>query len=80
MFTVFQVNKFGDLIEDLSQPCVCQRPIKRVVCRICGHYMEGRVRKPCAAHPMDLYLLDYSACPKPCGANPIHLQEVRVGN
>merc|ERR1711884_544365 len=50
---------------DTSSPnCICLRPLKMVLCRICGHNFEGRVQKTCSEHPMDTYLLDVPRCPR----------------
>merc|ERR1712117_979107 len=54
--------------------CVCFRPLKKIVCRICGKMIIGRVRRLCAAHPKHIWLLDVSACPR-CQVNPMWLQE-----
>jgi len=57
--------------------CICFRPLKRVMCCVCGYMiMEGRVRKMCALHPREIYLLDVTACPNPdCGVNAHYLTE-----
>jgi len=46
--------------------CICLRPLKRVMCCVCGYYMEGRLRRLCDVHPRDVYLHDVTECPE-CG-------------
>merc|ERR1712037_434742 len=54
--------------------CHCYRPVKKIVCRICGKLVIGRVRRLCPIHPNHIWLLDVSACPK-CAVNPMYLLE-----
>jgi len=49
-----------------DENCICLRPLKRVMCCVCGYYMEGRLRKLCNVHPRDVYLHDVTECPE-CG-------------
>jgi len=49
-----------------GENCICMRPLKYVICRMCGFVVkESRVRKPCEYHPTHLYLLDQSHCSNP---------------
>merc|ERR1719219_3287082 len=57
-----------------GQVCHCFRPIKKIVCRICGKMTIGRVRRLCQVHPNHIWLLDVSACPR-CEVNPMYLLE-----
>merc|ERR1712066_229068 len=47
---------------------------KKIICRICGLIVVGRVRRLCPVHPNHIWLLDVSACPK-CEVNPMYLIE-----
>ena len=42
--------------------CVCLRPLKLVLCQLCGETFPARKRQLCSSHPTDLYLLDIRAC------------------
>ena len=42
--------------------CVCLRPLKLVLCQLCGEAFPARKRQLCTSHPNDLYLLDTRAC------------------
>lgn len=43
--------------------CICFRDLKRVLCKICGKMLVGRIRQLCSVHPRDVYLLDINECP-----------------
>jgi len=42
--------------------CVCLRPMKLVLCKVCGETFCGRVSLECMVHPRDLYLQDLKEC------------------
>ena len=35
--------------------CHCHRPVKKIVCRICGLIVVGRVRRLCQVHPNHIW-------------------------
>ena len=43
---------------------LCYRPVKKVICRICGFIVIGRVMRPCPVHPDRIWHLDVSVCPR----------------
>jgi len=50
------------------QGCVCLRPLKLVMCEVCGETFCGRVSLECRVHPRALYLQDLKEC-KGCKQN-----------
>ena len=48
--------------------CVCFRPLKLVMCEVCGETFVGRVSLECRVHPRALYLQDVKEC-KGCKQN-----------
>jgi len=50
------------------QGCVCLRPLKLVMCEVCGETFCGRVSLECKVHPRALYLQDLKEC-KGCKQN-----------
>jgi len=48
--------------------CVCLRPLKLVMCEVCGETFCGRVSLECRVHPRALYLQDLKEC-KGCKQN-----------
>ena len=42
--------------------CVCYRPLKLVMCEVCGETFRGRVSIECSVHPKALYLQDVKEC------------------
>merc|ERR1712142_277595 len=42
--------------------CVCYRPLKLVMCEVCGETFRGRVSIECSVHPKSLYLQDVKEC------------------
>jgi len=44
--------------------CICLRPLKLILCRVCSNTTTGRLRNTCQVHPKALYLLDIEACPR----------------
>jgi len=42
--------------------CVCFRPLKLVMCEVCGETFRGRVSLACHLHPRALYLQDVKEC------------------
>merc|ERR1712004_951315 len=48
-----------------SPDCICLRPLKMVLCRICGHNFEGRVQKTCSNTQWILISLMYLDAPAP---------------
>jgi hypothetical protein len=44
--------------------CICLRPLKLILCPVCGYTTTGRLRKTCQVHPKAVYLLDVDACPR----------------
>ncbi|XP_013382250.1 uncharacterized protein LOC106153030 [Lingula anatina] len=57
-----------------DDPCCCNRSVKNIVCRACGHIFQGRVRRQCHLHPKTIHLMDMDCCPN-CKAT--HLKEFR---
>jgi len=51
-----------------AQGCVCFRPLKLVMCEVCGETFCGRVSMECRVHPRALYLQDLKEC-KGCKQN-----------
>ena len=49
-------------LRDGQAACVCLRPLKLVLCQLCGETFPARKRQLCTSHPNDLYLLDIRAC------------------
>jgi len=43
--------------------CICKRDLKRIMCKVCGHHLVGRIRQLCTVHPRDVFLLDINECP-----------------
>eukprot|EP00092_Neocalanus_flemingeri_P025392 GFUD01027529.1.p1 GENE.GFUD01027529.1~~GFUD01027529.1.p1 ORF type:complete len:183 (-),score=52.32 GFUD01027529.1:132-680(-) len=52
----------------VSQPCLCMRPLKLIMCAECGMTFPARLKLSCPAHPHDIYLLDVEEC-KGCKQN-----------
>jgi len=50
------------------EDCVCLRPMKLVMCEVCGETFCGRVSLECRVHPRALYLQDLKEC-KGCKQN-----------
>jgi len=50
------------------EDCVCLRPLKLVMCEVCGETFCGRVSLKCRVHPRALYLQDLKEC-KGCKQN-----------
>jgi len=44
--------------------CICLRPVKLILCPVCGYTTTGRLRKTCQVHPKAVYLLDVDTCPR----------------
>jgi len=44
------------------EDCVCLRPLKLVMCEVCGETFCGRVSLECRVHPRALYLQDLKEC------------------
>jgi len=61
-------NKQAGLTFKTSPPsldvegCVCLRPMKLVMCEVCGETFCGRVSLDCRVHPRALYLQDLKEC------------------
>ena len=51
-----------------QSPCVCERPLKLILCGGCGMTFPGRLKLACVYHPHDIYLLDVEEC-KGCRKN-----------
>ena len=52
----------------VDENCVCFRPLKLVMCEVCGETFVGRVSLECRVHPRALYLQDLKEC-KGCKQN-----------
>ena len=59
-----QKRDFNENKQDNPETCICLRPLKLILCPVCGYTTTGRLRKTCQVHPKDLYLLDVDACPR----------------
>ena len=53
-------------------PCVCDRPLKLILCIDCGITFPGRIRKKCPMHMSVVFLLDVDDCK---GCNKKSLRE-----
>jgi len=53
-------------------PCVCDGPLKLILCRDCGITFPGRIRKSCLMHKSAVFLLDVDDCK---GCNKKSLRE-----
>ena len=42
--------------------CICFRPLKLVMCEVCGETFRARVALVCSIHPRALYLQDVKEC------------------
>merc|ERR1719452_77925 len=42
--------------------CICMRPLKLVMCEVCGETFRARVSLVCSIHPRALYLQDVKEC------------------
>jgi len=56
----------SNFLGDDHPDCVCNRDKKMVICRMCGHTYNGRVRRRCTVHFNVRMLMDNDLC-KPCG-------------
>jgi len=45
-----------------DEDCMCSRPVKLVMCSLCGHTTTGRVRAQCSRHPKAVFLQDLATC------------------
>ena len=43
--------------------CICERPMKLVMCILCGFTKPGRVSFQCQFHPRAFFLSDFKECP-----------------
>ena len=70
----WQNDQAGQTYKPLPPPspdmknCVCFRPLKLVMCEVCGETFVGRVSLECRVHPRALYLQDLKEC-KGCKQN-----------
>jgi len=55
--------------------CVCDRPLKLVMCRLCGETFRGRLRLVCPRHPGQIFLQDVTACRGCSQADTQQMQE-----
>merc|ERR1712059_110904 len=59
-------NKVQEKAEEFnptkSKSCICHRPLKLVMCRLCGETFRGRVRVTCPSHPSAIFLSDVTVC------------------
>ena len=55
--------------------CTCSRPLKLVMCELCGETFRGRVKRVCNRHPKALYLQDVGECRKCKQDNVMKLKE-----
>ena len=42
--------------------CACARPVRLVLCSLCGHTEAGRVSVKCGLHPRAVFLQDMVTC------------------
>ena len=49
-----------------SIPCPCHRPLRLIMCKVCGVTFTGRLRLLCPSHPSTRYIQDVDVC-KECG-------------
>jgi len=47
---------------DVSGGCICMRPLKLVMCEVCGETFRARVSLVCSRHPRAIYLQDVKEC------------------
>jgi len=47
---------------EINAQCVCHRPLKLVMCEVCGETFRGRVSYGCRVHPRAMYLQDVREC------------------
>ena len=45
-----------------AESCICFRPLKLVMCEVCGETFCARVASVCSFHPRALYLQDVKEC------------------
>jgi len=45
-----------------SGGCICTRPLKLVMCEVCGETFRARVSLVCSRHPRAIYLQDIKEC------------------
>ena len=68
--------------KDVSAPdggcSLCDRPIKLVLCKLCGNTTTGRIAAPCPAHPRRLFLQDLTKCPACENADLDNLKEFEL--
>merc|ERR1712029_592177 len=55
------INSFK--AETNLEECICERPMKLVMCILCGFTKPGRVSFQCQFHPRALFLSDFKECP-----------------
>ncbi|KAF8359694.1 hypothetical protein PRIPAC_94689 [Pristionchus pacificus] len=55
--------------------CICEREKAHIACKRCGHECHGRLALVCLLHPMQMNLMDLSACPNPL-CHSVQLYEV----
>ncbi|XP_041359241.1 uncharacterized protein LOC121375714 [Gigantopelta aegis] len=60
-----------------SSDCVCERPVRTILCRSCGYIFPGRLRVCCPVHQTTIHLMDINCCPN-CRA--VHLKEFKSAN
>merc|ERR1712112_124649 len=67
----FPVEKGLNASEDISHevlslmvslPCLCERPLKLIMCKDCGAAFRGRIASRCPRHPSCKYLSDVECC------------------
>ncbi|GMR40050.1 hypothetical protein PMAYCL1PPCAC_10245, partial [Pristionchus mayeri] len=55
--------------------CICEREKTHVACKRCGYECTGRLALVCPLHPMQMNLMDLTACPNPI-CHSVQLYEV----
>ena len=55
--------------------CICFRPLKLVMCEVCGETFRARVSLVCGLHPRALYLQDVKECKGCKQTNKLALKE-----
>ncbi|GMT18475.1 hypothetical protein PFISCL1PPCAC_9772, partial [Pristionchus fissidentatus] len=55
--------------------CICDREKTHVACKRCGYECTGRLSIVCPLHPMQMNLMDLTACPNPL-CHSVQLYEV----
>ncbi|GMS88076.1 hypothetical protein PENTCL1PPCAC_10251, partial [Pristionchus entomophagus] len=60
-----------------SDGCICDREKTHVACKRCGYECSGRLALVCPLHPMQMNLMDLTACPNPL-CHSVQLYEVAL--